>query len=175
MIEREKMSRHIQFLVLENQQLQLREGYGVKDPRRISCGVAKKHFDTGHLGKGHGSKPPAMRVAERTAILTAREGPNEAPTVGAAIATLRRWQRWKKCAEELQASTSEPVLAKGLSRLMKKLPLGGLLMTYVADLFITGPRFIVDALKRRTQEMWKTSGCEDLSCKLVRFSRMEVS
>ena len=84
--------------------------------------VSSKSITTlGILAKGMVQYQPGG-LAERTAILTALECPTEASTVGSAIAILRRWQRWKRRAEELQVSIPDPtILAKGLSRLVKKL------------------------------------------------------
>ena len=84
--------------------------------------VSSKSISTlGILAKGMVQYQPGG-LAERTAILTALECPTEASTVGAAITMLRRWQRWKRRAEELQVSIPDPtILAKGLSRLVKKL------------------------------------------------------
>ena len=83
--------------------------------------VSTKNITTlGILSKGLVQYQPGG-LAERSAILAALENPQEAQTVGAAVATLRKWQRWKRRAEELKVSIPDPtLLAKGLGKLMKK-------------------------------------------------------
>ena len=87
--------------------------------------VSSKSISTlGILAKGMVQYQPGG-LAERTAILTALECPTEAPTVSAAIVTLRKWQRWKRRAEELKVSIPDPtILAKGLTRLVRKVAQG---------------------------------------------------
>ncbi|CAK9113587.1 unnamed protein product [Durusdinium trenchii] len=84
--------------------------------------VAAKNITTlGILAKGMVQYQPGG-LAERQAILSALEAPQEASTVGAAIGTLRRWLRWKRRAEEMGVSVPDPtILARGLTRLVRKL------------------------------------------------------
>ena len=60
-------------------------------------------------------------LAERTAILSALESPQEATTVSMAITQLRRWVRWKRRATEVGVSLPDStILVRGLSKLMKR-------------------------------------------------------
>lgn len=83
--------------------------------------VASKDISTlGISAKGMVLYQPGG-LAERQAILSEPGSPGEAQTVGAAIAALRRWIRWKRRAEELGVSVPDPtIVARGLSRLTKK-------------------------------------------------------
>ena len=60
-------------------------------------------------------------LTERAAILNALEQPQEAQTVSAAVAQVRKWIRWKRRAVELGVSMPDAtILVKGLSKLLKK-------------------------------------------------------
>ena len=54
-------------------------------------------------------------------------------------------------------------------------PIEALVMTYVDDIFISGPQDIVAALQKGFQEAWKTSDPEWVSRKPVKFLGMEVT
>ena len=60
-------------------------------------------------------------LSERTAILSALESPPEAPNAQTAVASLRKWIRWKRRAIELEVSIPDStILVKGLAKLVKK-------------------------------------------------------
>ena len=60
-------------------------------------------------------------LAERTAILSALESPQEATTISMAITQLRRWVRWKRRAVEVGVSLPDStILIRGLAKLMKR-------------------------------------------------------
>ena len=50
----------------------------------------------------------------------------------------------------------------------------GLVMSYVDDLFITGPSYVVEAVKTKFEETWATSKPEWVEKEPVRFLGMEV-
>ena len=61
-------------------------------------------------------------LAEKSAILAALEGPQEAQSIASGVTTLRRWLRWKRRAEDLGVSIPDAtILVRGLGKLMKKL------------------------------------------------------
>ena len=84
--------------------------------------VASKSISTlGILVRGMELYQPGG-LAERQAILSALEAPSEAQSVGSCIATLRKWIRWKRRAEELGVSVPDPtILARGLSCMLRKI------------------------------------------------------
>ena len=58
---------------------------------------------------------------------------------------------------------------------MKVQALWGLVMTYVDDIFICSSQPILEAIKNKFQETWKTSTPEYVSEHPIRFLGMEVS
>ena len=61
-------------------------------------------------------------LSERVAVLGALESPPEAPTINAAISSLRRWLRWKRRAAEIGVNPPDAtILAKGLAKLTKRI------------------------------------------------------
>ena len=50
----------------------------------------------------------------------------------------------------------------------------GLVMSYVDDLFVTGPSYVVEAVKAKFEETWATSKPEYVGEHPVRFLGMEV-
>ena len=66
----------------------------------------------------------------------------------------------------VQGEEEEPTLTNGMMR--------GLVMSYVDDLFITGPSYVVEAVKAKFEETWATSKPEFVGEQPVRFLGMEV-
>jgi hypothetical protein len=82
----------------------------------------------------------------------------------------------------LEPLQSEPNLWKVIKAegehqrtLEEEFDLFGLVMTYVDDIFISGPKEVVDALLQQFQQTWTTSEAEWVSSSPVRFLGMEIS
>ena len=71
---------------------------------------------------------------------------------------------WKIAVEDDREET--PTMTNGLVR--------GLVMSYVDDIFITGPDYVVEAVKTMFEKTWTTSKPEFVSEEAVRFLGMEV-
>ena len=70
---------------------------------------------------------------------------------------------------------AEPNLWRVLEKGDETQKLWGLVMTYVDDIFICSSSTVLEALKRKFQETWKTSKPEDVSGEPIRFLGTEVS
>ncbi|CAL1129507.1 unnamed protein product [Cladocopium goreaui] len=66
----------------------------------------------------------------------------------------------------VQGEEEEPTMTNGMMR--------GLVMSYVDDLFVTGPSYVVEAVKAKFEETWATSKPEYVGEHPVRFLGMEV-
>eukprot|EP00435_Cladocopium_sp_Y103_P030730 s947_g7.t1 len=66
----------------------------------------------------------------------------------------------------LDMAEDVPTMSNGLMR--------GLVMSYVDDLFITGPDYVVEAVKAKFESTWATSKPEYVTEEAVRFLGMEV-
>ena len=75
----------------------------------------------------------------------------------------------------LRALQSEPNLWRVLEIFDESQVLWGLVMTYVDDVFICSSHSILEAIKEKFQETWKTSTPEYVSEHPIRFLGMEVS
>ena len=83
--------------------------------------------------------------------------------------------RGRKRKFHLRALQSEPNLWRVLEIFDESQVLWGLVMTYLDDIFICSSHSILEAIKEKCQETWKTSTPEYVSEHPIRFLGMEVS